>query len=618
MITKKIHSRLLLLALLLACISPRAFAQAGTSCSNPIVLTPNYSQTITMAYSRWYIANTFDLPMAIDFYPTNPNSAAPELELDFGCTPGVYTDSILCSLFCKSNSAYISLPHKETPPKSYDEQGRVKYHVEFGEFYRDMLLSQGIDYNVPVYIKVTYHGAGSLQMEPDPFNNCMDGPKFMHLGDTVNVKALDKDRHVIVPYVQWQYDSIRYVWTGTTPCTIAIGNKCGFDPTDAEDASIMDGGVIQPGGQFKVSSALLMQYVSDQVNYPNDAGMYFAKFYSSAPGVMKIEKIPAPPPAAGAIMLKYGTQTPIHRNDTNTLYAMPDSWIKAMQFTTPTDHIFRMYVGTTPDFYTTDAVATYQFDRTADGHVLSLMANDMKSLWLHKASGENYMYVRFECTDNTTVLPTLWTPSDCMDKAKRIESGKQFDVSAKANTIFSLYYADWKGGDMAISWTNTQATCPFYIADTCNVPNSNVAPVFYTDKAPKRGTITIPMATVDSWETNVDPDGYLYIRFYSQGKGKITVTTTAPEEVDPDPIVYPSAGIAVVCDGEPTAEGQRYIIRVSAEQDLNVYPGPIHEIASRTPIAYWHQTPAEMHTLTLAPGTYVLQGATEQMEIIVP
>lgn len=524
---------LFIIALLLASACVPAKAGSGESCSDPIVLGEGYTAYISGAQTIWYIANTFDLPLAMNFYPNNPNAPAPELELDFGCTPGVYEDSILCSLFCIANSAALAMPYKETPPKTYDGNGNARYHVEFGEFYRDLLLRQGIDYNVPVYIKVIFNSGGSLQMDPDPFNNCMDGHKFMHLGDTVEVKANDADRHVIVPYVQWQYDSIRYVWTGTSPCMIAIGNRCGFDPTDNDDATIMDGGVIQPGGQFKVSSALLMQYVSDQKNYPNDAGMYFAKFYSEEPGVMKIEKIPAPPPAAGATLLKYGTQTTVRRNDTAALYAMPDSWIKAMQFSTPTDHVFKMYVGATPNFYTTDAVATFQFDRTNDGHVLSLFAEDMENLWLNKRSSDNYLYVRFECSDNTTVLPALWTPSDCEATTQRIESGKQFDVEKKSNANYSLYYADWKGGDMTIAWTSTQATCSFFIADTCNVPNSNISPVFYTDKAPKRGSITIPASTVDSWESYVDPDGYIYIRFYSQAKGKITITTTAPEEEDP-------------------------------------------------------------------------------------
>lgn len=530
---KRKYLVILLLTLAFAGMRTPAFAD-GESCDTPIQLTQDFpAQQIWTACEKWYVANTFDLPLAIDFYPTKATDAAPELALDFGCTPGVYDDSILCSLFCKSNSVYISMPHTETPPKSYDEQGNVRYHVEFGEFYRDMLLRQGIDYNVPVYVKVTFNGGGILTMAPDPFNNCMDGPKFMHLGDTVNVKPLDKDRHVIVPYVQWQYDSIRYVWQGEEPCVLAIGNKCNFDPTDSQDATIMDGGVVQPGGQFKVSSELLMRYVSDQDRYPNDAGMYFAKFYSASEGVMKIEKIPAPAPDGGAILLEYAKSTPVYKNDTAQLYAMKSSWVRAMQFTTPTDRVFKMYVGTTADFYTKDAVAIFQFDRTEDGHQLSLFESDMAALWEHKVAGHNYLYVRFECSENTTVLPTLWTPSDCIKKAQRIEPGKQFDVSAKSNTIYGLYYADWKGGDMTIAWTNTIAPCPFYIADTCNVPNSEESPVFYADKAPKKGSITIPTATVDSWAEHVDPDGYLYIRFYSTGKGKITVTTSAPAEEDP-------------------------------------------------------------------------------------
>ena len=515
-------------------------AGSGTSCADPIVLSDGYSAYFSGARTVWYIANTFDLPLAMDFYPNNPNDPAPELDLDFGCTPGTYEDSILCSLFCWENGSYISMPYHDVASADYDGQGQKYYHVEFGEFYRDLLLERGIDYNVQVYVKATFSGSGSLTMAPDPFNNCMDGHKFMHLGDTVQVQANDADRHVVVPYVQWQYDSIRYVWSGTEPCLIAIGNKCGFDPTDALDGTIMDGGVVQPGGEFRVSSALLMQYVMDQTNYPNDAGMYFAKFYSTAPGVMKIEKIPAPAPQGEAVLLKYGEETNIGRKDTTTVYAIPDSWIKAMQFTTPTDRVFKMYIGQTPDFYTTNAVVTYQFDRTEDGHQLSLLASDMTSIWQHKLASEHYLYIRFECSDNTTVLPTLWTPSACMTKAKRIEPGVQFEVSAKSKAIYSLYYADWVGGDMNIAWSVQQSACTFYIADTCDVQTSIGAHTFYSDVAKKATPGSCPMATVDSWESRVDPDGYLYFLFYSQAKGKITMTTSAPEEVDPPCDTYDS------------------------------------------------------------------------------
>ena len=537
-----------------------AYAQTGTgsSCSDPILLTPGYQQRIQKAGTVWYVANTFDLPLAITYYPSNENAAAPEIYLDFGCTPGVYEDPILCGLFCSSNSAYVSLPYQEIPPKTYDEAGHAKYTVEFGQFYRDMLLRQGIDYNVPVYVRVVFSTSGELTMEPDAFNSCMDNAKFMHLGDTVNVQAYDKQRHVIVPYVQWQYDSIRYVWQGTQPCQFAVGNKCDFDPT-VTSGTIIDMGTIQPGEAFKVSSELLMQYVSDQVNFPNDAGMYFAKFYSEAPGVMKIEKIPAPAPDGGAELLKYGVATNVYRNDTSKVYAFPTSWVKAMQFTTPTDYTFRMYIGKTADFYLKDAIATYQFDRTEDGHELQLMASDMAALWQNKVAGSQYLYVRFQCAMMTTVTPALWTPSDCMEKVTRIERNKQFDVAATSKVIYSLYYEDWKGGDMTISWTSSQAPCYFFIADTCVIPNSADDPaVFYHDTVPKKGSVVCAEADVDSWEPYVDPDGFLYIRFYSKGKAKITVSTAAEPEADPDcGEIYDS--IATVVAFEPYYwRGQRF------------------------------------------------------------
>ena len=533
---KKILNILVItIGLLLAGAHASLWARTGDTCEDPIPLTPNYSQRIMQAGDYWYVANTFDLPMAITFRPATQTAEAPKLELDFSCTPGEYDDPILCDLFCRTKPAYIALPYEQRPPKSYDEQGKVYYSVEFGSFYRDMLLGQGIDYNVPVYIHATFYTGGMLEMEPDAFNNCMDNAKFMHLGDTVQVQARDTDRHVIVPYIQWQYDSIRYVWQGTQPCIFAVSNTCDFDPrTNA--SSIIDGGPnrpIQPGGQFKVSSALLMQYVYDQKNYPNDAGMYFAKFYSEAPGVMKIERIPAPAPSCGATQMRLGEQTTLERNDTNTVYAMPSSWIKSMQFTSPTSHILKMYVGKKCDFLLSEAIAVYQYDRIENGHQLDLFESDMTALWNQKLSNENYLYVRFECSDKTTVRPALWTPSDCMKKASRLEKGQTIDIAARSKDVYGIYYADWKGGDMNVSWKSTQAACTFYIADTCDVPNSSTAPVFYTGIAPKNNVpLVIPQATVDSWESHVDPDGYLYIRFYSSAKSKITLTTTAPEEED--------------------------------------------------------------------------------------
>lgn len=557
---KLLKNILFIFTLLLAGAQASLQARQGDSCDDPIVLSQGFNQRLMQAGSYWYVANTFDLPMAITFSPALQSANAPYLELDFGCTPGEYDDPVLCNLFCKTKPAYVSMPYGQTPPKSYDEEGNVVYRIAFGEAYRDMLLSAGISYNIPVYIHATFYSGGTLEMEPDAFNNCMDDAKFMKLGDTVRVAANDKNRHVIVPYIQWQYDSIRYVWNGTTPCVFAVSNVCDFDPTNASDPHIIDGGPnnpIQPGGEFKVSSALLMRYVSDQKNYPNEAGMYFAKFYSEQPGVMKIERIPAPAPSCGATLMRLGEPTNLERRDSNTVYAMPSSWIKPMQFTSPTSHILKMYVGKNCDFLLSEAIAVYQFDRIENGHQLDLQESQLKALWNQKLANENYLYVRFECSDKTTVRPALWTPSDCELNTSRLPKDKKMSIAAKSKTVYSIYYPDWKDGDMTFSWENPQTACLFYIADTCQVPNNSVAPVFYNNSISPRSSFTIPQATIESWASKVDPDGYLYIRFYAQAKSNITVTTTAPEEED-DPCPTYDSIVEVVAWDSCLWRGQMY------------------------------------------------------------
>ncbi|MBR4564918.1 MAG: hypothetical protein IKO26_10755, partial [Paludibacteraceae bacterium] len=113
------RNRLLIMAFLMLLASGTpvcVLAQgSGRSCSDPIQITKDFNYSIPSSGAVWFMANTFDLPLAIDYYPANESAQGPTLELDFSCTPGKYDDPILCSLFCSSNSAYIALPHTENP-----------------------------------------------------------------------------------------------------------------------------------------------------------------------------------------------------------------------------------------------------------------------------------------------------------------------------------------------------------------------------------------------------------------------------------------------------------------------------------------------------------------------
>lgn len=607
-------------AFLIGTCAPMRAALPGTTCATAIPLGDNYSAQITANKTVWYSAWTFDLPLTVTFTPTNPSDPAPDVEMDFSCTSGVYTDSILCSLFCPSASGSgfeFDMPHHPAL-SSKTEDGVFFYYLAIGKSYRDLLLKTGIDYNVQVFVKVTYKSGGTISIAPDDmFSNCMDGHKFMHLGDTVRVKPLDKTRHVIVPYVQWQEDSIRYVWNGTDPVTVAIGYACSFDPTDNGDETILDIVNLQPQDTVKLTSAELKHYVKEA---DSEAGMFYAKFYTAGNGTMKIERVPQAPPQGGATLLRYDKVTPVAANDTDALYAIPYTWTTATKFTTPTDHIFKMYIGTTYDFRPENAIATYQFSADQNGHWLGLTDEQMQALW--ENTSEQYLYVRFVCSAKTTIKPIEWSLPACFtgttagSEIRRPTTTLSVEKGSYGAVYYRFYYREWSGGDMTFKWSNSNGTCPTYIGMTCTFPaNATNVNVLTNKTIAKNGTWTITAADVAEWAEYVDEDGYLYVRFNPSYAGKMKIFTTAPEEQDPAPIVYPAATISVVCDGEKTAAGQAYIVRVSADQNLSLYSGEMTNITSRTPIETWDQTVGQTHSLTLPVGVYTLRGNSESVQI---
>lgn len=608
------------LSLLLTIYGIAAYAALpGTTCATAKPLGDNFKETITGPFPKtvWYTAWTYDLPLSVFFVPQNQTDPKPEVEMDFSCTSGVYEDSILCSLFCPNSGSGIQLdmPHKPALKTGKDDNDNFCYYLAIGKEYRDLLLKTGIDYNVQVFVKVTYKSAGTISIAPDDmFTNCMNA-KFMHLGDTIQVKAHDANRHVVVPYVQWQDDSIRYVWSGIGTCSIAIANKCDFDPTDLTDGSIIDAALLNAGHDtLKVSSTLLHEYVSNP-EYENEAGMYFVKWESESDGVLTIERVPMAPPEGGATLLRYDKATAVPSNGFDeALYAIPYTWDTAVIFTTPTDHIFRMYIGTTHDFTKENAIASYQFHKNDAGHWYGVLPSEMKSLWSQATS--QYLYIRFECSVKTTITPRIWEHSACLNNATEITRPRT-SVSVQKGSYgavyYRFYYDEWKDGDMTFQWRNASGTCPTFFGSNCSFGTTSG----YLRKITiqKNGSFTIPATDLARWAEETDEDGYLYIRFNPRDPGTMVISTTAPEEEDPAPVVYPAATVSVTCDGEKTSSGQPYIVRVSVSQTLNLYSGPADNIASRTPIRTLDMTTASQRSITLSPGVYTLMGPNETIQI---
>lgn len=573
-------------------------AATGTSCYDAIPLGKDYSETIKGPKTVWYVARTFDLPVKVCFTPTTIDQPAPDVEMDFTCIPGVYEDSILNSLFGKSGSTGVTfdMPHK--PVLVLEDNS---YCISMGKRYRDLLLQAGISYNVEVYVKVTFKSAGTLSMVPDTeFADCMDGGKFTQLGDTINVLPKDKDRHVILPYVQWSKDSIRYIWQGTAPVSVAIANTCGIDPTDYTDERIVDRIEMQPGDIVSYTAEEIKYYAS----FENvQAGMYYGKFYSDAEGVLTVERIPVAPPDGGAILLEYGKTVSINADDTQ-LYALSKDTV-SLRFDSPTEYILRMYVGATADFTPETALATYQYAVYEGGHTLMLTADELAALWA-KTSGK-YLYVRFATNAATTVTPDIWYPSECAKKWKEILPGELYIERYQRGLVYhKLVYSKWKGGDITIK-SAINAACPMFIGDTCGFPNNANNPhIIYAKSITRKGTLTIPAATVSEWADRVDDEGNIYVLFYTGTAGNVTISSTAPEEQDPEPPL-PAATIHVACISEANANIE---VSVSVAQQLTITN------AAGMVVQQWNATTAEAQKLMLKAGTYILKGDNEQITIV--
>ena len=512
------------------CVWNTAQAQQGTSCQNPITLTNDYNAPINGAGTVWYVANTFDLPLTVRFFPTNNSDPKPDIEMDFSCTPGVYNDTILCSFFCSSNSVYISMPYNPENDirQKTDEQGHVYYEVAMGEYYRNLLLSAGISYNVQVFVKVTYHSSGQITLSPDAeFAGCMDTDDWLLFGNWLNVAANDQETYFVAPYASWKKDSVRFIWDGPADATVAMGSSCSFEALNPLDDRRIDVWTMNGGGDTtNHRNSDILHYLE----YNASGDMYFIKVVSAQPGRLKVERMPLAKPDGNATLLEYDQPVTVNANDVDALYAIPMTWTNATMFTTPTPNVFKMYVGTTATFTPQTAIATYQFDKTETGHQLGLFADDMAALWTR--TKKKYLYIRFETAAGTTITPSLWTPSDCMNKIIRLKAGQSYSVKARSASYYGLYYSEWVGGDLTLSWEGT-SKCPVYFGDTCaNMNNATNVHVIQDESIPRGGSYTIPASEIAEWAEYVDADGFIYVRFNPQYGGTVTLTTTAPEEVD--------------------------------------------------------------------------------------
>ena len=235
-------------------------------------------------------------------------------------------------------------------------------------------------------------------------------------------------------------------------------------------------------------------------------------------------------PQGGAILLEYGKTVQV---DANALYCFPSTWTST-SFVSPTDFILTMYASPSYDFaFDSQDCFIYTFSKNGEtGRVLNLSTTEISSLT--GIAKDDYVYVRFACNAPFSITPEKWETSQCVNQSTLIRPNEAFFVFERSsNTIFRLRYADWVGYDITIEWDGN-VTLPTYISDTCSYTlSSNNSHVLKYAAIKSGGTFDISAATIDTWASRVDEDGYLYVRFNPTQLGVVIFTSTKPSDVDP-------------------------------------------------------------------------------------
>jgi len=525
MIMKKLFA-----ALFVVLFAVSMMAQTGLSCEEAIPVDENYVATIDGPCSLWYTLWTYDLPLTVHFIPNSNNSKlSPEVEVDLTCTPGIYADPKLDSLINMVEDYDVSFP-LEFMCDMITANGKTEWSLSVNKNYREQLAEFGIPYNVQAFVKVTFYESGNITLKPDTaFRSCMDNAEYLHLGDTIDVVANDADRVFVLPYTDWQEDSIRFVWIGEQSATVyAAVQDCGFEPVPT-NSFVWTTYNVTADTPYKLYSSQMKSAIKEQIG----GGLFYGKVMAPVAGKLVVEKIPMSAAQGGAVTMEYGKSVEVKAND-DALYCFPRSWA-ATQFLTNTSAQVKAFFANTSDFTAAEndvnLLATYSFSQADNARELNLSSTEMSTLT--KNATDDYIYVRFQCSQSIMITPNAWLASECLDESINIESGKRF-ILQEASTfdVYRLRYADWTGYDMTIDWEGSVRT-RVYISDTCYyfLSSTNEHVVKYQN-VKAESSVIFDAATIDSWATRVDADGYLYLRFNASEENYITFTSSKPIKED--------------------------------------------------------------------------------------
>ena len=589
-------------ALVVVLFATSMMAQTGLTCEDAIPVDKNYRAHVDGPCELWYTASTYDLPLHVYFSPDSAGSTwSPEVYVDFTCDEGVYEDSKLDSLLNKMSLFGVALP-MEFMCDAVFRNGKREWDLSVSKTYREQLAEAGITYNVQAYVRVVYYEGGSISLTPDSsFTSCMDN-EYIKLGDTIDILPNDSDRVFVMPYTDWQKDSVQFVWIGEQDANVWVAvQECEFIPSEQSNY-VFATYPISDGNPYKLQKQQIIDVIKDKKN----GGVYYGKIIAPVAGKLVVEKIPMAPIQGGATLLEYGKS--VNVNDANQLFCFPRTW-GATEFVASANAATTMYMAATPDFTPSvddsNLITYHAF--TSDAGVYCNYISNKEMTEILKTTNSDYIYVRFQSAVPTTIVPNVWDASLCANGSLMIRPNQSTAVAAKSqSTIYRLLYDDYKNCDVVIQWDGN-STLPTYIADTCSFVVSSTSPnVLKYASIKRKGTLELDNATIQSWASRVDADGYLYVCFNPTNKGNVTFAANKIAGLDP---VYTSFD-AAVCFGESYEwNGQTYSTAGEYTQTFPAANGADSIVTLN--LTVYPQTPDTTEEVTIKFGeTYEWNGQT--------
>ena len=517
-------------------------AQLGLTCENPIPVDKSYVGSANAGDELWYTASTYDLPLHVYFSPNVMDSKrSPEVLIDFTCNPGVYNDHKLDSVLRILEVLGVSMPVEFRCDKVVRD-GKVEWDLSIDERYRDQLTEYGLTHNIQAFVKVYYPEGGEIRLTPDlSFQNCMENGRYVKLGDTIDIAANDSSTMLVLPFSEWKNDSIQFKWIGEKPARVWVAeDECQFTPVDAS---------VYVKAKYDLDNTTVKKLQSTDMQSAIDnwigKGIFYGKVLSDAPGKLVVERIPLGAIQGGATLLKHGQEVKLAAND-DRVFCFPKTW-KATEFLANTEFLMAMHVSATPDFQPNDAnqLAKYPFVKDDNKRQLNLTSSDIANLGV--SSADDYLYVRFTCNSATTLKPTLWNVSSCIDKTILIPIGEERRLASSDKNVYRIIYDDIANYALTLSWSNKNINLTTYLASYCNFVTTA------TDKlktiiVKKNASTTVNATEVISWANSVEIEGFLYLRFSNTRAGNIIFTSAKPAEQDPETPATPDPVYTTIAD----------------------------------------------------------------------